>query len=305
MLDKSTSTLTRTDSDFISEGQRCSGWFYLPEDVKNPPIVIMGHGFAAEKTFRLPAFAERFVNNEMAVFMFDYRTFGDSQGEPRNNVNPFHHGKDWDAAICHVKQLDEVDNTRIALWGPSFAGGHVIYAATRHEGITAIVSQVPFVDGIASMLMTKPLDLVKTVFAGLWDVVKSTVMRKPYYVKAVAKPGEFAAMNTEESWEGYTNLVPEDSTWENKIPAKVFLMIPLYSPLIKASKVTCPALIIAAENDSLIPVKAVRWTAGRIKKGELVVLDCNHFEPYYGKWFEKIVTAETEFLLRCFKKQSI
>jgi len=299
MLDKST-TLTRTDSDFISQGQRCSGWLYLPEDVKNPPITIMGHGFAAEKTFRLPAFAERFVKNGMAVFMFDYRTFGGSEGEPRNNVNPFHHGKDWDAAINHVKQLDEIDTTRIALWGSSFAGGHVIYAATRHEGITAIVSQVPFVDGIASMLMTKPLDLVKAVFAGLWDVVKSTVMRKPYYVKAVAKPGEFAAMNTEESWQGYTNLVPEDSAWENKIPAKVFLMIPLYSPLIKASKVTCQALIIAAENDSLIPVKAVRWTAGRIKKGELVVLECNHFEPYYGEWFEKIVTAETEFLLRCF-----
>ena len=300
MLEKSTS-LIKIDSDFISRGERCSGWLFLPEHAENPPIVIMGHGFAAEKTFRLPAFAQCFVENGMAVFMFDYRTFGQSGGEPRNYVNPFHHGQDWDAAISHVKQLQGIDTSRIALWGSSFAGGHVIYAAARREDITAIVSQVPFVDGIASMIMARPLDLVKATLAGIWDIIKTAVFKSPYYIKAVGKPGEFAVMNTEESWKGYTGLIPEDSTWENKVCAKVLLMVPLYSPLLKATKVRCPALVVAAEKDSLIPVKAVRWTAGRLKKGELLVLECNHFEPYYGEWFEKIAAAETAFLLKCFK----
>lgn len=295
--------MRKTDSDFTSQGQRCSGWLFMPQTIKKPPVVIMGHGFAAEKTFRLPAFAQRFVGNGMAVYMFDYRTFGDSQGRPRNNVNPFHHGEDWDAAIRHVKQLNQIDANRIALWGSSFAGGHVICAAARHHDITAIVSQVPFVDGMASMIMASPLDLVKALCAGLWDVLKSALTGEPYCVKAVGKPGEFAAMNTEESWPGYTGLIPAGSRWQNSIPAKIFLMIPFYSPLIKASKVACPALIIAAKNDSLIPVKAVRWTARRMTNSKLIVFDCNHFQPYQGDWFEKTVHAETDFLLACFENR--
>jgi len=32
---------TRIDSDFQSHGTRCSGWLYLPNEVKSPPVVIM------------------------------------------------------------------------------------------------------------------------------------------------------------------------------------------------------------------------------------------------------------------------
>jgi len=37
-----------------------------------------------------------------------------------------------------------------------------------------------------------------------------------------------------------------------------------------------------------------------VKNSKLIVLDCNHFEPYHGDWFEKIIKEETEFLLNCF-----
>jgi len=32
----------------------------------------------------------------MAVFVFDYRGFNDSEGEPRNYINPKRHLQDWD-----------------------------------------------------------------------------------------------------------------------------------------------------------------------------------------------------------------
>ena len=78
---------TRTDSTFMSRGLSCEGWLYLPSGKRQPPVVIMGHGFAAEKTFGLAPFAERFLERGMAVFMFDYRNFGGSEGEPRNLVS--------------------------------------------------------------------------------------------------------------------------------------------------------------------------------------------------------------------------
>jgi hypothetical protein len=50
----------KKSTDFISHGVRCSGDLYLPTDQKHPPVVVMGHGFAAEKCFRLPAYADPF-----------------------------------------------------------------------------------------------------------------------------------------------------------------------------------------------------------------------------------------------------
>ncbi len=85
-------------SDFNSRGVRCDGDLYLPEGVNKPPVVIMAHGMAAQKDFRLPAYAERFVEKNMAAFLFDYRTFGKSDGEPRQMVDPDLHVQDWQAA---------------------------------------------------------------------------------------------------------------------------------------------------------------------------------------------------------------
>ena len=137
-------------SDFISRGVRCDGDLYLPQGAVNPPVVIMAHGMAAQKSFRLPAYAERFVEKNMAAFLFDYRTFGKSNGEPRHLVDPARHVQDWQAAIAHVRKLTNVDGTRIALWGSSFAGGHVITCAAADHDIRAVVSQVPFVSGWSS-----------------------------------------------------------------------------------------------------------------------------------------------------------
>jgi pimeloyl-ACP methyl ester carboxylesterase len=288
----------RKDVDFLSNGERCSAWLYLPETDQLPPVIIMAHGFAAEKSFELPKFAKRFAENGLAVLLFDYRCFGDSEGMPRNYVNPFRHIQDWKSAVKYIKQCNSVDVKRIALWGSSFSGGHVISVASQIEGISAFVSQVPYVDGLASMFKTPPLQSLKATYYSIKDVISTFLFKKVFYVKAVAEPGEFAAMNSTESWPGYTAMIPEDSKWKNKIPAKIFLMLLIYSPLLKAKKVKCPALVIGARHDSLIPYQAVMWTAARIKKGEFILLDCNHFQPYKGEWFERNIKAEIDFLKR-------
>jgi dipeptidyl aminopeptidase/acylaminoacyl peptidase len=76
--------MKRYDSDFSSNGLKCAGWLYLPEGVANPPVVVMAHGIAAERTFGLEAYAQRFAESGLAVFSFDYRNFGDGEGQPRN-----------------------------------------------------------------------------------------------------------------------------------------------------------------------------------------------------------------------------
>ena len=51
---------------FRSGDTDCAGTLYLPPDSERPPVVVMGHGLGAQQDFRLPAFAERFVERGLA-----------------------------------------------------------------------------------------------------------------------------------------------------------------------------------------------------------------------------------------------
>ena len=134
-------TYVREDHHFKSGGKRCAAWLYLPHGKEKPPLVVMAHGFGAQRDFGLPPFAERFAQRGMAVFLFDYRGFGASEGEPRNLVNPWRHLRDWKAAVAYVRKLAQVDGGRVALWGSSYSGGHVMVTAARDGGIAAICAQ--------------------------------------------------------------------------------------------------------------------------------------------------------------------
>lgn len=289
---------TVRDSDFLSRGTRCAAWLYRPAHVQDPPMVILAHGFAAERTFRLSAYAERFVEKGMAAFVFDYRNFGASDGQPRNLVNPSRHLQDWEAAIAHVRSLKGVHNNKIALWGSSLGGGHVIVTAAKDSGIAAIVSQVPFVDGLSTLSNLGLKYTFQAVGAGLRDLGRMLTFRDPYCVPVVGTPDRFAAMNKPDAREGYLAIVPPDSSWKNQCPARIFLVIPLYRPISYAARVSCPALLLVAEKDSLIPAEVVEKTAARMSKATVVRMPVGHFDVYVGEVFERVVQVESDFLAK-------
>jgi len=256
----------------------------------------MAHGFAAESSFRLPVFAQRFVHRGLAVFLFDYRNFGGSDGQPRNLVNPSRHLQDWQAALAHVRSLSGINRDRIALWGTSFSGGHVIVTAARDQGVSAVVAQVPFVDGLASAKTFKKKYLLQAVLYGLRDLARKITLRDPYRVPVVGAPESFAVMNGEDAASGYLALVPESTSWKNECPARGLLSTTFYRPISLAHKVNCPALVLFAEKDLYIPASAVEKAAARMSQAEAISLPLGHFDVYVGDAFEKVVEHEAGFL---------
>jgi pimeloyl-ACP methyl ester carboxylesterase len=282
----------------MSNGLKCSAWLYLPDGKEKPPVIIMAHGLSGQKDFGLQNYAEYFAGHGMAALVFDYRNFGDSQGEPRNLVNPWRQLQDWRSAISHVKNLDAVDGNRLALWGTSFSGGHVLVTAAKERGIKAIVAQVPFVDGMSSTMQFPVSYQVQGVVHGLRDLFNMIRGKAPHTVPAVGQPGAFALMNTPECMQGYYSLVPEDTTWKNEVPARFTLMVSAYRPTMYARRITSPVFIMYAKKDSLIPYKAVERMGRKIPRAEVVGLDVGHFEIYNGELFKMAVKKQAEFLKR-------
>ena len=143
--------MQRTDVVFSSDGVECAAWLYRPDGEGPHPVVVMAHGFSATREQRLDAYADRFRTAGMGVLLFDYRHFGASAGEPRQLLDIGRQQADFRAAIAHARATDWIDPARVALFGSSFSGGHVLVVAARDPQIASVVAQCPFTDGLASL----------------------------------------------------------------------------------------------------------------------------------------------------------
>lgn len=178
---------------FLSEGVQCEADVYEPSTGESPwPAVVMANVFGAERGWGLSRFAERFARAGIVSFTFDYRHFGTSGGTPRRLIDPTRQLEDWLAVLDHIRPRPEVDRDRIALWGTSFSGGHVLAIAKREPDIEAVVSMVPFVDGRAVMAHQTdhlgPIEQTRTVGVGLADRLLSAVGLGPLELPIVSDP---------------------------------------------------------------------------------------------------------------------
>ena len=283
---------------FSSGGDTCVGDLTRPAGEDKPPVVVMAHGFGAQRDFGLTPYVDRFVENGFAVYRFDYRGFGDSNG-PHQLVDPREHRADWLAAIDAVRDRTDVDTERIALWGTSFSGGHVIEAAARRD-VQAVVAQIPFVDGLATVRSLRRESGIGYVLRagvhGVYDTLRGVVGADPHRIRIVAAPRDFALLNTPGAWAGYWEIVPEDTDWENACPARIGLQVLRYRPRRRANDVDCPVFLGIATEDRLCPPRATARLAAALEDATVVRIEAGHFDVYSGPAFERLVTEEVDFL---------
>src|SRR3954471_18353649 len=117
----------RQDIEFDAEGTTLRGWLYSPDGATGPaPTIVMCHGFSAVKEMYLDRYAEAFAEAGFAVLVYDNRNLGASDGEPRQEIDPWAQVRDFRDAITFAGTLEEVDADRIGIWGSSYSGAHTI-----------------------------------------------------------------------------------------------------------------------------------------------------------------------------------
>jgi len=295
------SAIQREDLEFDSHGVTCRGFLYRPDSAgKDVPCVIMGHGFAATRDAGLAPFAEAFAQAGYAAFVFDYRHFGDSGGEPRQLLVPSREIEDWLSAIRFVRGLDGINADAIALWGTSFGGGLVTSAAARDGKVQAIIAQCPMMDGAASVQAVIGYagigQALKLTAHSVLDMSRALLGMSPHYIKSAGKPGEVAAMSAHDCYDGYTVLLPASAP--NQVAARIAATLMLFRPVSEAARVTCPALILICDTDTVAPVRAAEKAAARMPKAEVRRYPCGHFDIYQGDMRASSLRDQLDFLAR-------
>lgn len=288
------------DIDIRVDRETLACWHYRSEtdDLLGPhgrPCVVMAHGLGGLRDSVLTTYAERFAAAGTDVMLFDYRGFGASSGRRRrDDVHPLRQRRDYRAVVAHARTVGGLDGRRVALWGTSLSGGHVVAVAADDPHIAAVIAQGATLDGLAASLARRRADGTRVVLRlarlGLLDLVGLT-----RWVPVVAERGTPGAFTAHDAVEGFHRVAGQ--TAPNRMRARGLLRLPANRPVRMASKVTAPMLLVAAQRDAIAPVAELEKAAARVA-GDVRLLryDARHRDLFHGPCFEEVVTAQVSFL---------
>jgi fermentation-respiration switch protein FrsA (DUF1100 family) len=293
---------------FDSGGLRCSAVHlsgeadgaFASEDGRRP-CVVLGHGLGGTVDSGLLPYAERFAAAGVDALAFDYRSFGRSDGQPRQVLSPARQREDYAAAIAFARSLEGVDPERIVVWGSSYSGGHVVPVAVADGRVAGAIAQVPNMDGLAAVLNVARYaglgHLARLVLAGIRDLAGSLRGRPPLMIPLVGAPGSVGAMTTTDAEPGYRAIA--GPSWRNEVAARMVLGTGAYRPGLQADRLPCPMLVQIGDRDKIVPAKAAQDAAWRATgRAEVRTYPIGHFEIYTGPPFERAIADQLHFLRR-------
>ena len=288
---------SRKDVRFEVKGTKISAWLYLPDDLSAPvPCIIMAHGFGGTKDMLLELYAIRYLEAGYAVLTFDYRHFGESEGEPRQLMLISLQLEDFRAAIEYARGLKEIDPAKIVLWGASASGGYGIAIAAKDKKIACVVSLCPGLDHKASEQMFRKNfgigHMLRLVVHGQRDMMRARLGLSSHKIPIVGKPGTMAFLPILDAYEGYSKHVSEN--FVNEVCARVILRSHGFNPVKHIQNVHCPVLIQICDYDVLAPIRPETEKELR-KYADVKNYPIGHFDIYIGENFEKGVSDQLEF----------
>jgi fermentation-respiration switch protein FrsA (DUF1100 family) len=289
----------RKDVSFQVKGSSVSGWLFLPEGRSSPvPCIVMAHGLGGTKAMGLDSYAIRFQEAGIAVLAFDYRYTGESGGSPRQLIWVPSQLEDYTAAINYARSLKEIDPARIALWGTSLSGGHVIATAAEDNKIACVSAQCPLLDGTAGYEQQLHKVGMKYMFRIVGhaqrDLVRSWLGLSPYKIPLVGKPGTVALMADMDAWNTFSELAPHD--FINEACARIGIRMDKYRPVSQIGKIQCPVLLQVCDFDITLPADVVKQAEEKLGPlAEIKRYPIGHFDIYLGDNFEKAVNDQLAF----------
>lgn len=277
----------RRDIEFNAEdGVTLRGWLYLPDDASRAaPTIVMAHGFSALKENYLDRYAEAFAASGLGGLVFDNRNFGASDGEPRQEIDPWQQVKDYRDAITYASGLSEVDESRIGIWGSSYSGAHVLVIGAIDRRVKCVASQVPLISGHRNARRLIRADVI----AAIQDMFNADRQSRfageaPGMIAVVSNdPAVPCALPTPDSYEWFTETAASRApAWRNEVTLRSIEMFMEYEPGVYIEYISpTPLLMVVAAQDHLtVADEAIAAYERALEPKKLVLLKGGHFDAY-------------------------
>jgi uncharacterized protein len=292
----------RRDVEFNAEGVILRGWLYMPDSATGTvPAVAMAHGFSAVKEMYLDRYAEVFSTAGLAALVFDNRNFGASEGEPRNEIDPWQQVRDYRHAITWLGRQPHINREQIGVWGSSYSGGHVLVLGAIDRRVKCVAAQVPLISGSRNLARLVRADMAAPMRAQ-FDADRDARFAggAPAMVPVVTSDAHgIAALPTADSWEWFTQTgATRAPAWRNQVTLRTVEMLGEYEPGSYIDRISpTPLLMIIADGDHLaVADEAFAAYNHALEPKHLVILKGGHFDAYV-KAFEQSSTAARDWFV--------
>jgi dienelactone hydrolase len=281
----------RRDIAFTAEGGvTLRGRYFVPDGRGPHPAISMSHGYAGVKEHSLEPFARRFAEAGFAVLLHDHRTFGASDGVPRQDVNPWTQFENWRRAISFLEAQPEVDGSHIGVWGSSYGGGHAIVLGATDRRLKAVVAQVPNISGYRQAQRRVPPHLVPALTENFAEEERSAFRREPVRYQQIVSndPSVPASFDSRDAVDFYLQKLP-DGVWENRLTVRSTRMARMFQPGLFIRRVSPTPLLMITVTD--VGLEAYE---DALEPKRLILIPGGHFDPSISQ-FELASTGALEW----------
>lgn len=278
----------------VSQQDRLAVRVYRANSKVVSPTLLLCHGFCGIQDLFLPAIASEFARAGYHAVTFDYRGFGESEGEP-GRISVEHQIGDIIALLEWCKSQPYMDAKRIALWGTSLGGCHVVAVAARCPQVKCVISQSGFANG--DRLVTGEMSADEK--ARFMQTLER-MQRKQSGSGVELMVPIIRVMTDEESRSLFTKMKKQHPALNITIPYLTVLEAIRYNPFIFAAIMTQPVLVVLAENDRVIPIEhgLELYQAITSAKECFIARSARHYDLLSGKHFNAVMEKQLDWLSR-------
>jgi len=297
------------DIEFNAEGVTLRGWLFTPDEGQGPyPTIVMAHGISCVKEMYLDDFADVFAAAGFAAVVFDNRGFGASDGEPRQELDPWAQVRDYRHACTYAETLDVVDNDRIGFWGVSYGGGNVIVAAALDRRCKCVVSLIPMVSGYRQFRRFLPAHMAPMIRAAFDSDRRARFAgAAPQMIPVVSERAldPYVVLPQQESYDFFTSTQTERApAWRNELTLRSAEMASEYEAGMYIDRVSpTPLQLIVMANDLVtLADDAIEFYERALEPKKLVLLPGNHYEAYRESFPETSAASRDWFVQHLLEK---
>jgi hypothetical protein len=292
-------TISKEKIYFEAEGVTLCGNLYKPTHFNSskqyPAIITQGSAFSIKEQMS-GTYAKKMAEKGFIGLAFDYRTYGESEGEPRQYENPDIKRNDLEAAVTYLLSLPFVNS--VSALGICASGGNVAHLAATDKRLSSVAFAAGMVGGPTELAAERKT--TEEEAAALMKVIQDA---KQHYEET----GEAQRMTAYSSTDPTAFYHGEVDYYENPNRGNVkeflneYALISLeplltFDPMSKAKDIQVPAIIF--HSDNCIAANASKKFFDNLNGDKELVWGTETHFNYYDKpeLIEEVTTKAAKFI---------